>query len=73
MYQKLEPELHGSVTKLLQTNELDHFIDSDTDTKITCFQVAIFSSDMDSNMDMDSKCHISHPAIEFMVIKITLQ
>lgn len=37
MYQKLEPELHSSMTKLPQTNELDDFIDSDMGSNIVCF------------------------------------
>lgn len=54
MHQKLEPELHSSVTKLLQTNELDHFIDSETGFKIMCFQVAIFSIDVGSVRDQNA-------------------
>lgn len=54
MYQKLKPELHSSVTTLLQTNQLDHFIDSDTGTEITCFQVAIFSIVVDCVRDQNT-------------------
>lgn len=49
--QMFEPELHSSVAKLLETNELDHFIDSETGIKTKCFQVAIFRIGMDSVRD----------------------
>lgn len=65
--QKLEPELHSSVTKLLQTNKLDHLIDSDMGSKITCFQVAIFSINVDAIREQ--KCCISHSPTELMFIK----
>jgi len=52
--QKLELDLHSSVTKLLQTNELDYFIDSDMGSKIRCFQAAIFSIDVDSIRDQNA-------------------
>lgn len=51
--QMLEPELHSSVAKLLETNELDHFIDSETGIKTKCFQVAIFRIAMDSVRDQN--------------------
>lgn len=55
IYQKLEPERHSSVTKLLQTNELDPFIHSGTGTKIMCFQVAICITAVDSiNTDQNA-------------------
>lgn len=69
--QKLEPEFHSSVTKLLQTNELDHFIDSDMDSNTICFQAAIFSIDVD--IIREQKCCISHSPIELIFIKILLQ
>lgn len=52
--QMLEPELHSSVAKLLETNELDHFIDSETGIKSKCFQDAIFRIGMDSVRDQNA-------------------
>lgn len=49
----LESELHSSVAKLLKTNELHHFIDSETGIKAKCFQVAIFRIGMDSVRDQN--------------------
>lgn len=50
VYQMLEPELHSSVAKLLETNELD----SETGIKTKCFHVAIFSIAMDSVRDQNA-------------------
>lgn len=73
VYQMLEPELHSSVTKTkpLKTNELDHFIDSETSIKTKCFQGCYFQHW--HGLCQRSKCCISHPAIELMFIKVTLQ
>lgn len=50
----LEPEVHSPVAKLLETNELDHFIDSETGIKTKCFQAAIFRIGMDSVRDQNA-------------------
>lgn len=69
VYQMLEPELHSSVTKTkpLKTNELDHFIDSETSIKTKCFQGCYFQHW--HGLCQRSKCCISHPAIELNVHK----
>lgn len=71
IYQKLKPELHSSVTKLLQTNQLDHFTDSDTGHQDNMFSGCYFQHC--HGLCQRPKYCMSHPAIELIFINITLQ